>query len=429
MSAITMPSDMTREDGSRRYAYVTFLMMNDSYLSGALLMAYGLKKQWTEADIICLVTPEITASARAALACIYDHVVEVETIFVPHKRRHERHDRPFWFTRMNALRLGSDGDLGFAYEKIVVLDADVLPMKWYDHLFTLEAPAGVMNESKENCIDEDEQGTYIVPEHLHAGTEWNWHDIYRVCPHGSKIPSELTDRVVADPENNTGVSGSCYVWQPSMQEYCKIRELISESPEVIELVGDRFDYPDMQYLTKHWSGQWTSIDLRFIGFKGYPGLGALYGTHYAGFKPWYFNQPQALERYLRYADFQLWYREYLSMVLVDFPQLQKSLHLARLLQAIQALQQFGLMGKGGVPKQEGETPMDKDLPKEQARKNAPRSLKGSAAQKNSVAKRGAATKKGSTAKRGKAARKTSTGKRKTETIRDKKRRRGKERAR
>ena len=322
MIAIDMPREMKRADGSARFAYVTFLMMNDSYLPGALLMAYGLRRQWTEADLVCLITPEITADAREALSILYDHVIEVETIYVPHKRSHERRDRPFWFTRQNAFRLGADGDLGVAYEKIVVLDADVLPMKWFDHLFTLATPAGVMNERKENCIEEDEEGQFVVAPHLHAGTEWHWHRIYELCPHGQTIPKEITDRVETDPGNNTGVSGSLYVWEPSMQEYLDIREAIAKPP-ILEYVNDRFDYPDMQYMTMRYSGIWKSVDLRFIGFKGYPGLKALFGTHYVGFKPWYFNQLQHLQHYSQYEDFAYWYREYMAMVWIDFPDLRK----------------------------------------------------------------------------------------------------------
>ena len=83
MIPIDMPDAVKRADGSARFAYVTFVMMNDSYVPGALLLAYGLRRQWTEADLVCLVTPEVTADARDALAVLYDHVVEVETVCVP----------------------------------------------------------------------------------------------------------------------------------------------------------------------------------------------------------------------------------------------------------------------------------------------------------------------------------------------------------
>ena len=235
-----------------------------------------------------------------------------------------------------AFRLGTDGDLGTAYEKIVVLDADVLPMRWYDHLFTLDAPSGVMNESKEHCIEEDETGQYIVPPNLSVNTQWRWHDIYSVCPHGQPIPAEITDRVASDPRNNTGVSGSCYVWEPSLREFEDILDSIARPP-ALEYVNDRFDYPDMQYMTMRHSGRWKSVDLRFIGFKGYPGLKALFGTHYAGFKPWYFNQPQLLKRYADYEDFAYFFKEFMAMVWVDYPDLRKIKRLARMEQDVRAL--------------------------------------------------------------------------------------------
>ena len=340
-----MPNRVKREDGSARFAYVTFVMMNDSYVPGALLMAYGLRRQWTEADIVCLVTPEITADASEALSILFDRVIEVDTVYVPHKRGHERRDRQFWFTRQNAFRLGADGDLGTTYEKIVVLDADVLPMRWYDHLFTLDAPSGVMNESKEHCIEEDETGQYIVPSNLSIDTQWRWHDIYSVCPHGQPIPAEITDRVVSDPRNNTGVSGSCYVWEPSLREFEDILDSIAKPP-TFEYVNDRFDYPDMQYMTMRYSGHWKSVDLRFIGFKGYPGLKALFGTHYAGFKPWYFNQSQLLKRYAGYEDFIYFFKEFMAMVWVDYPDLRKIKRLARMERDVRELMGMEI---GAVP--------------------------------------------------------------------------------
>ncbi len=37
-------------------AFVTFLMLNDSFLPGALLVAHQLRCLWTRADLVCLVT-------------------------------------------------------------------------------------------------------------------------------------------------------------------------------------------------------------------------------------------------------------------------------------------------------------------------------------------------------------------------------------
>jgi len=51
---------MSNTNLSNKSAFVTFLMLNDSYLPGALMLAYGLRKQETEVDLVCLITEEIT---------------------------------------------------------------------------------------------------------------------------------------------------------------------------------------------------------------------------------------------------------------------------------------------------------------------------------------------------------------------------------
>ena len=120
-------------------AFVTFIIRNDSYIPGALVFAYGLKLQKTKNDLICIVSNNISEEAINNLKVIYDDVLVIDEVYVPHERRHERQDRPFLFSRFNAFRLGSDGDLGKDYDKIIIADCDVLPLKNYDLLFDLPA--------------------------------------------------------------------------------------------------------------------------------------------------------------------------------------------------------------------------------------------------------------------------------------------------
>ncbi len=106
-----------------RTAFATFLMLNDNYLPGCLVLAGGLRRQNVRVPLFVLVTDEVSPQAREALSELYDHVVEVERIYVPHARRQERQDRPYYFTRIQVLRLGRDGDLGFDLDRVVVIDA------------------------------------------------------------------------------------------------------------------------------------------------------------------------------------------------------------------------------------------------------------------------------------------------------------------
>ncbi len=307
------PTSFHRSDGSARFAFMTFVMRNDSFVPGALVFAYALRQQRTQADLVCMVTKDVTPAARSALEILFDRVVEVDEIFIPHKRRHERQDRPFLFTRFQALRAGADGGLGLRYEKIVLADADVLPLRCYDHLFTLEAPAGIINEDKSVCMDYDTEGKYIIPPSVAEDGTWKWHRRYEsLCPHGTKIPREITDRLLTDPAN-MGVNSSLWVLTPSLAAY---ENLLAEAnrPEVNARIGGAFDWPEMQFATLHWSGQWTSIDLRFSSFSGYPQLDVLCGTHFAGYKPWKFKDRGTIARFSRFPDYDLWHRQYLEML-------------------------------------------------------------------------------------------------------------------
>lgn len=326
---------MKRPSDQSRFAFVTLFTLNDSYLPAVLLLAYGLRRQKTQADIICLVTPEITGTARKALALLYDHVLEVEPIVMPHKLAGSRPYLPLVFTKLHALRLGADGDLGLCYDKICLLDADLLPLKRYDQLFNLPPPAGTINEHKTHVMEWGADGNFIIPDSVAQDGTWNWHHIYADCPHGQPIPKTITDRVAADP-TNMGVISSLLVIEPSLAEFRAIlRDL--ERPEIRDRVSNQFEWPEMQYLTLCWSGRWTNVDLRFHSLNGYPDPSVLWGIHYTGFKPWQFRKEGSMARYGRRADFQLWHTTYRQMTRA-YPQLLTFKKLRALQQEIEKFQ-------------------------------------------------------------------------------------------
>ncbi|MBD05964.1 MAG: hypothetical protein CME24_16640 [Gemmatimonadetes bacterium] len=311
--------------------FATFLMLNDNYLPGALVLADSLRLQGAEQPLVCLTTDGVSDAAEQALRSVFDDVIRVERVYIPHSRRQERQDRPYYFTRIQVLRLGQDGDLGYRCERVVVIDADVLTLAKYASLFQIEAPAGILNERKENFVETDSSGGYVVTPTAWKTGEWRWHDLYRMCPHGHPIPRDLTDRVATDP-TNMGINGSLFVMRPDRDEFDGILEDVKR-PEIAARVGDAFDWPDMQYLTMRWSGQWRSVDVRFSALNGYPDLSLIWGTHFAGFKPWYFQRERAMRRYLRFPDFQLWFARYQQMV-QRHPQLLEMGKLRRLNDAI-----------------------------------------------------------------------------------------------
>ncbi len=298
-------------------AFVTFIIRNDSYLPGALVFAYALKLQKIKSDLVCIVSENISESAIESLELIYDKVLIIDEVYVPHERRQERQDRPFLFSRFNAFRLGPDGDLGQSYDKIIIADCDLLPLRNYDELFELEAPAGIINEKKEYCIEYVE-GKYISPSTVDIDGTWVWHKVFEKYPHGTKIPKEITDRIKTDKEN-MGVNASLMLFKPTMELYNSIMDDL----EVLEIQKEisEYNWPEMQYISDKLSGSWTNVDIRFSSFNGYPKIDVIYGTHFAGLKPWSIKN-KSIKSYGRFEDYQLWFHTYCKMI-DEYSELQK----------------------------------------------------------------------------------------------------------
>jgi len=305
-------------------AWVTFIIRNDSYIPGALIFAYALKLQQTDADLICIVSSNMPESAIKALKVIYTDVIAIDDLFVPHDRRHERQDRPFLFSRFHALRLGKDGDLGKDYDKILIADCDLLPLTQYDELFDLPAPAGVINEKKENCLEYIDQ-KYIIPDSVYEKNEWIWHEVYKDFPHGHKIPKEVTDRVINE-KDNMGVNAALYLFKPSMKMYESILDDINNP--IVQKEISTYNWPEMQYITLKMSGEWTNMDLRYSSFNGYPNVDSLFGIHFAGLKPWSIKN-KSVKSFSKFEDYQLWNHTYVKMC-EDYPALLENGKIRRL---------------------------------------------------------------------------------------------------
>lgn len=304
-----------------KYAYVTFIIRNDGYLPGALVLGHRLKQMTSKGDLVCLVSKDISAKARKSLKEIYDYVIEIEEIYIKNNVKKGRQDRPFLFTRIQALRLGLDGDLGLHYKKIVLLDADIMPLSNYDHLFNLSCPAGILNEKKAYFIEKSR-----------VKDEMLWHQVYKdICPHGHRIPKKITDRVWTDPEN-LGVNACLWVLEPSMVDYNRILLELGQERNLKVIAGYR--WPEMQFMTYLWSGNWYNIDLGFAALNGQPNLKSIYGTHFAGIKPW--QEIKSVEKhYSKFEDYQVWFKTFHEMCTIYYPKLKEIPKFRRLIENIE----------------------------------------------------------------------------------------------
>jgi len=301
-----------KQTGNKLYAYVTLIMLGDKYIPGAVVLAYYLKKINTQADLVAIVTPDVSVDGKKVLSLFYDRVIDVPLIKIPNWRTEKQPHRKYLdyvFTKFNIFNLTE-------YKKVILIDADALVLKFPDHLFSLDAPAGSLIQYKSDIITYDKKGNYILP----GNKEIKWYNDYcGCCGHGRKIPKKFTDKVATE-KNNSGVGAAILLLEPKKGELESILEDIKKEP-VKRLVNKFFIWPEQQYLTYRYSGKWTGVNPRFYGLQGYPHWKLLNVLQFAGDKPWFLDSKTDITERMKYEDFILWHKIYKD-ILIDHPDLK-----------------------------------------------------------------------------------------------------------
>lgn len=129
-------------------AYVT-LLATDTYAPGALVLAHRLRDLGTTRAIVCVVASEISDRTLHLLSKVFDSVVKVDTI---RSRNHDnlrllgRPELDITFTKIQVWNLSQ-------YSKVVFLDADILPVKNVDILFSRPAFSAAPDAGWPDCFN------------------------------------------------------------------------------------------------------------------------------------------------------------------------------------------------------------------------------------------------------------------------------------
>lgn len=280
----------------RKYAYVTVLYPDGqgklSYLDGALGVALGLRKQGTDADILCMITTDVKQEDIAKLALVYDEVITVPYITPSPKLLNNElaiwispeiyegcdwfkkygFDHPYnhVFTKLHMLRLTR-------YEKVALVDLDIIPICNYDSIFSNNTPSGILESPRSGMISEYQSEQY--KNGCNEGVKL-----------GDRIPAYLTD---IDTETGSDINAGLLLVSPNEQEfYDIINELQKPRSEWFDKKGLRiqntdgtylnfFCYPEQNYLTKKWSGNWYNLSFSYATWGEETDIA--FGVHFAGF--------------------------------------------------------------------------------------------------------------------------------------------------
>jgi len=308
------PITMIGSDGKRLYAYVTLVMLGDLYIAGAIVLAHTLRLLNTQADLVVLVTNDVSEEGRKILSSFFDKVHIINYVDITNWRTKKQKHKKYLevvFTKFHLFDLTE-------YKKVLLIDADALVLKYPDHLFTLNTPAGCFLEDKDLFISYDKDGNYILP----PDGKIKWYQKYcACCSHGKLIPKNMTDRVAYD-QKNSGIGGGLMLLEPKKGEYDSIISDVSRG-KMKYLVENKFVWPEQQYLTLRYSGKWHSINPRFFGLQGYPHWSVLYGLQYGGDKPFVLNSKFDMSIRVNYPDFVLFHKYY-GQILKEHPEFSKS---------------------------------------------------------------------------------------------------------
>ena len=359
-----IPPIMRNKDGSAKYAFVTLLFPNPStgeltYLDGNLSVAFGLKRQKSQADIVCMITKNVNEEGRSILRKIYDKLVVIDDLIPDqdlfrecqwYKEKGMNHP----YTRV-FQKLYMFDKTKFPYEKVCFIDSDIMPLCFYDTLFNIETPAAWIEVPKygygtvrwENDMwfndfrNRNENPSICdelcFPDKYNRRTFQKWGDFVRRfrpnIKHGDKVPKKYTNLYtdIYSGEINAGL----FIIKPDNDELKKIiTEITSPLSTWFGLYKKHkgyfangihngyihsYCYPEQMYLTQRYSGKWHSIDWGFCGW----GIEheTEFGIHfilYEQFKPWQkqsfyekftksdIHYKRALKIYNKYNELFLW---------------------------------------------------------------------------------------------------------------------------
>lgn len=281
----------------RRFAYVSLLFPDINtgeitYQDGCILSALSIRKQGTNADIVCLVTPDIDTQTRNNLKIVFDIVQEVDYI-TPNENSFKNsikisqdifkpcnylkggkcsHNYCDVFTKLHLWNKNL-----LPYEKVLFIDSDLFPLKFYDSLFTLDTPAGWLEYRKKSPLD----------------LSWKW-DRCNEVHHGKKISENLTNLVSLKAAD---INAGLLLVSPNMNEYDSMINLLKQPLANWFGMDKKFKgawtfggegplfnlgycYPEQNFLTQYYSGSWKYISWIFASWALDPCNS--FGIHTAG---------------------------------------------------------------------------------------------------------------------------------------------------
>jgi lipopolysaccharide biosynthesis glycosyltransferase len=274
-------------------AYVWLLMKGDAYLPGIITSVYSVLRTDPEADLVVMVTPDVTEKAIDIISKYATHIFYVPYLSFPTANMKTESQQKIYqnwysdsYTKWNMLAL--------PYKRAIFIDADIVCTTNSDSLFNLTAPAAPFNSPYAKPL-----GT--IPNYTFKKNKKTY------LKHNTPVhPYQVKNMLFKGGISFTATS---VLLEPNLKHYDEYIEMVKSQP----VYGKKFNChsaPDERSLSEFYSIKknktWTNIHHQFnyIGWtKNFlkKSLIPVMIHYFSSTKPWSM-------KYNEYPDVISWYK-------------------------------------------------------------------------------------------------------------------------
>lgn len=293
-----------------KYAIMTLIFGGDAYLPGVLMLGSSIRRVFTpdikNVELCCMVTKDVSSTARALISKIYDKIIDVDYIEIDPSLI--RHSNPKMkaiyaktFTKLRIFELTQ-------YNKILFLDADMLVLKREIFgLFNLGTPACIYMGHLSSDLRDRYFKEFAENGKLFKKFQKQYCRIGNKELHGSRIPYT---KGKDDEETASGmnIETSLMLIRPG-------HGIARERDDFLEDLRKPIR-GDTEMVSRMFTDRIHAIDPRFFGRWVNPYehdelvVLDLYGT--MG-KPWDVDKFAELTRFISAGDMSYWWETYVNM--------------------------------------------------------------------------------------------------------------------
>ncbi|KAK7064125.1 Galactinol synthase 2 [Favolaschia claudopus] len=219
-------------------AYVT-LLTKVSYISGTLVLDYGLKAAGSKYPLVVMVTPALSQDARDVLKNSGITMREIQSL-LPTEGTHtvSKADQRFGdtWTKLRAFELTE-------YDRVVLLDSDMVVKKNMDDLMTRTLPPGGI-AAVHVCACNPRK----IPDYP---ADW----VPENCAHTAVSSPTHTPPAPTDKPRPYGqLNSGTVVLEPSLELANSLYHFLATDERITE-----WRFPDQDLLTAYFAGKWDAL--------------------------------------------------------------------------------------------------------------------------------------------------------------------------